>query len=120
MSADIALTAPLLMLILLTIVQFALWSHATHIAQTAAAEGLAVTRVHTGTAEAGQARALATITQIGDGPIRDATAHATRGDDQARVEVTGVATTVIPFLRLPVHAEAAGAVERVLPDGADR
>lgn len=120
MNADIALAMPLLMLLLLAIVQYALWSHATHIAQTAAAEGLAVTRVHTGTPAAGETRALATITQLGDGPIRDATAHATRGDDQAQVEVTGVATTVIPFLRLPVHAEAAGAVERVLPDRADR
>lgn len=120
MSAEVTLAAPLLMLLLLTIVQFALWSHATHIAQTAAAEGLSVTRVHTGTAAAGEARAIATITQLGDGPVRNVTAHATRGDDQARVEVTGVATTVIPFLHLPVHAEAAGAVERVLPDRADR
>lgn len=116
MNADIALTAPLLMLILLSIVQFALWSHAAHIAQTAASEGLSATRVHTGTIEAGKARALTTITQLGDGPIHDVAVHATRGDDQARVEVTGVAATVVPFLRLRVHAEAAGAVERVVPD----
>jgi hypothetical protein len=118
-SADIALAAPLLMLLLLTIVQFALWSHATHIAETAAAEGLSAARVHTGTAAAGEARALATIAQLGDGPIRDVTARATRGDDHARVEVTGIAATVVPFLRLPVHAEAVGAVERVVPDRAN-
>lgn len=116
MSADIAVTTPLLMLILLTIVQFALWSHATHMAQTAAAEGLAVTRVHTGTTADGEARALNTITQLGDGPIRDIAVHASRGQDQARVEVTGVTATVIPFLRLPVHAEAAGPVERFVGD----
>jgi hypothetical protein len=118
-SADIALATPLLMLILLTIVQFALWSHATHMAQTAAAEGLAATRIHTGTTADGEARALTTIAQLGDGPIRDVAVHASRGQEQARVEVTGVAATVIPF-RLPVHAEAAGPVERFVPDLGDR
>lgn len=116
MSADIALAAPLLMLILLTIVQFALWSHATHMAQAAAAEGLAVTQVDTGTAADGKARALTTITQLGDGPIREVAVHATRGHDQARVQVTGITASMIPFLRIPVHAEAAGPVERVIPD----
>ena len=116
MSADIALTAPLLMLILLTIVQFALWSHATHMAQAAAAEGLAVTRVDTGTASDGETRARAMITQLGDGPIREVDVHASRDLAQARVQVTGVAATVIPFLRLPVHAEAVGPVERFIPD----
>jgi hypothetical protein len=32
------------------------------------------------------------------------------------VQVTGVAATVVPFLRLPVHAEAAGPVERFISD----
>ena len=119
MSADIALAAPVLMLILLTIVQFALWSHATHMAQTAAAEGLSATRVYAGTTADGEARALNTIAQLGDGPLREVTVHAGRGPDQARVEVTGVTATVIPFLRLPVHAEAAGPVERFAPDIGD-
>lgn len=116
MNAEIALAAPLLLLILLTIVQFALWSHATHTAQAAAAEGLAATRVDTGTAADGETRALATITHLGDGPLRDVAVHASRIHDHARVEVTGITATVIPFLRLSVHAEAAGPVERFIPD----
>jgi hypothetical protein len=103
-TAETALAAPLVMLILLTITQFALWSHATHIAQTAAAQGLAVTRAHT------------TLTQLADGPLRDATVHATRTDTTARVEVNGTAASVLPFLHLPVHAETQGPVERFLPD----
>jgi Flp pilus assembly protein TadG len=115
-SADIAITAPLLMLILLTIVQFALWSHATHMAQAAAAEGLAVARIDTGTAADGETRALSAIEQLGGGPLREAAVHASRTQDQASVQVTGVAATVVPFLRLPVHAEAAGPVERFISD----
>jgi hypothetical protein len=111
-NAEVVLAAPLLMLILLTVVHFALWSHATHIAQTAAAQGLSAARAHTGTAAEGEGRARRTLDQLGDGPLHDATVHATRTDTQTRVEVTGVAAAVVPFLHLPVRAEAAGPVER--------
>ncbi|GAB1512521.1 TadE/TadG family type IV pilus assembly protein [Actinophytocola sp. KF-1] len=116
MSAETALAAPLLMLILLAITQFALWSHAAHIAQTAAAEGLAATRVHSGTTTIGESRARATLNQHGDGPLHDATVHATRTVNSARVEVKGVAASVLPFLHLPVHAETEGPVEQFVPD----
>ena len=119
MTAQTALAAPLVMLILLTITQYALWSHATHIAQTAAAHGLAVTRAHTGTTTDGEARARTTLTQLADGPLRDATVHATRTDTTARVEVNGTAASVLPFLHLPVHAETQGPVERLQPDTTD-
>jgi hypothetical protein len=90
------------------------------IAQTAAAEGLSVTRVHTGTTTGGVARARDTIRQRSDGPLRDAAVPASRGDDTARVEVTGVAASVLPFLRLRVHAETTGPVERFIPDITER
>ena len=35
----------------------------------------------------------------------------TRDTNRAAVTITGTATSVLPFLRLPVHAEAAGPVE---------
>jgi hypothetical protein len=38
-----------------------------------------------------------------------------RGDDQARVDVTGHASSVLPFLRLPVHGHAIGPIERFVP-----
>jgi hypothetical protein len=120
MSAEIALATPLLLLILLGIVQFALWSHGTHIAQAAATEGLAAARVHSGTVADGETRARAVVDELGDGPIRDIAVHASRTVEQARVEVTGVAATVVPFLQLPIHAEAAGAVERFVPDPTNR
>lgn len=119
MSAELAIATPVLLLLLLGIVQFALWSHATHIAQAAAAQGLAAARVHTGTAAAGQSRAQQMLRQLGDGPLTDSAVDATRSADQATVNVEGTATAVIPFLRLPVHAEAAGPVERFVPAAAE-
>src|SRR4051794_21902947 len=48
-TVELVIATPLLLLMLLAIVQFALWSHATHIAQAAASQGLAAARVQNGT-----------------------------------------------------------------------
>lgn len=111
-SADLVLLTPLLLLMLLTIVQFVLWSHATHIAQAAASQGLAVTRAQHGTAAAGTASAWQLLDQLARGPLIGASVNAERTTVSASVRITGTARAVVPFLRLPIHAEAAGPVER--------
>lgn len=115
-SADLVLFTPLLLLALLTFVQFALWSHATHIAQAAASQGLAATRVHNGTTAAGTASARQLLDQLARGPLTGASVSAERTTESASVRITGTASAVVPFLRLPVHAEAAGSVERFVPN----
>ncbi len=113
MSAELAIATPLLLLILLGVVQFALWSHATHVAQAAAAQGLAAARVQGGTAGAGTDRAREFLRRLDGGSLTDTAVHATRSPEQATVDIDGVASSVVPFLELRVHAEAAGAVERI-------
>jgi Flp pilus assembly protein TadG len=115
-SADLVLFTPLLLLALLTIVQFVLWSHATHIAQAAASQGLAVTRAQNGTAAAGTASAQQLLDQLARGPLTGASVNADRSTESASVRITGTARAVVPFLRLPVHAEAVGPVERFVPE----
>lgn len=115
-SADLVLFTPLLLLVLLTLVQFVLWSHATHIAQAAASQGLAVIRAQNGTAAAGTASAQQLLDQLARGPLTGASVNAERTTESATVRITGTARAVVPFLRLPVHAEAAGPVERFMPE----
>lgn len=101
---------------LLAIVQFALWSHATHIAQAAASQGLAVARAQNGTAAAGTSSAQQLLDQLASGPLTDSTVISDRTAASASVRVSGIATSVVPFLSLSVHAEAVGPVERFVPD----
>jgi Flp pilus assembly protein TadG len=115
-SAELVIATPLLLLILLAIVQFALWSHATHIAQAAASQGLAAARAQHGTAAAGTAGAQQVLDQLAQGPLTGTSVASERGAESASVRVSGTATSVVPFLSLPVHAEAAGPVERFVPD----
>jgi Flp pilus assembly protein TadG len=112
-SVELAIATPLLLLILLGIVQLALWSHATHVAQAAAAQGLAATRVQGGTAGAGTDRARQFLQYLDGGSLTDTAVHTTRSAERATVDIDGVASCVVPFLELRVHAEAVGAVERV-------
>jgi Flp pilus assembly protein TadG len=115
-GAELVIAVPLLLLILLAIIQFALWSHATHIAQAAASQGLAAARTQNGTAAAGTATAQLVLDQLAGGPLTDSTVATDRGAASASVRISGTATPVIPFLVLPVRAEAAGPVERFVPD----
>lgn len=110
-AAEVVIAVPVLLLLLMSIVQFALWSHASHIAQAAASEGLAATRVEGGTTVAGGSATRSVLDQLGAGPLRDTVVAVDRDAVTARVRVTGAATPVIPFLTLPVTAEASGSVE---------
>lgn len=111
-STELVIATPLLMLLLLVIVQVALWSHATHIAQAAASQGLATARVQDGTAAAGVTSAQHLLDQLADGPLTNPTVNADRTPTTASVHIRGTATSLLPFLTLPVTADAAGPVER--------
>ena len=56
-SAELVLATPLLLVLIMGVVQFALWEHATHVADAVAQQGLAVGRLQGETAAAGQAEA---------------------------------------------------------------
>jgi Flp pilus assembly protein TadG len=115
-SAELVIATPLLLVLLLAIVQFALWSHATHLAQSAAAHGLAAARAHHGSATLGTTAAEHYLDRLGPGPLTAPHVHTTRGTDTASVRISGHVVVVIPFLRLPVQAHATGPVERLVPE----
>jgi hypothetical protein len=64
-SAEIVIAVPLLMLLILLVIQFAVWEHAEGIARATAEEALAAARVQGGTAASGQQRAQQVISQVG-------------------------------------------------------
>lgn len=112
-SAELVITVPVLLLMLLLIAQFTLFAHATHIAQAAASQALAAARVHGATPIEGEATARGVLAQLGSGPLRNPHLTVTRGPQQCTVEITGDTLSVVPLLVLPVRAHAAGPTERV-------
>jgi hypothetical protein len=110
-TVELVIAMPVLLLAILLIAQFALYLHATHIAQSAASHALSATRVHGGSAAAGDTAAQRVLSQLGSGPLREPSVTAHRGADHASVTITGTAISVLPFVTFTVHAEAVGPVE---------
>ncbi|WP_153029640.1 TadE/TadG family type IV pilus assembly protein [Amycolatopsis sp. YIM 10] len=117
-TVELVIATPLLLLALLAIIQFAVWSHATHVAQAAASQALAAARTQDGTASAGHTAGLRLLDDLAAGPLRDPHLTVSRGATAVSVSIRGEATAVLPGVHLHVHAEASGEVERFVPDTA--
>ena len=110
-SVQLVIATPLLLLLLMLTVQFAVYLHATHIAEATAAQALAAARLEAGTAADGDIQAQAVLGQLGHDVLLEPHVSVTRRATQVRVEITGVAQTVVPPMRLPVRAVAEGPTE---------
>ena len=115
-TTEAVLVTPVLLLLVMTVFQFALWYHAQHVATAAAEEGARTARAEQGTASAGQARAQSFLNQAGPTIVQDRTVAATRTADTVTVTVHGTAVAIIPGLHLSVDATATSPVERFDPD----
>lgn len=111
-AAELVVATPLLLLLIVGIVQFALWEHAVHVAQATAQQGLAAGRVQGGSEQAASAEARSVLSQLGSGVLVDSNVSATRGAVTTKVVVTGKAEGILPFLSLPVRSVATGPTER--------
>lgn len=116
-AAELVIAVPLLMLLILLIVQFAIWAHASSVAQATAEEALAATRVQDGSAAAGQQRAAQVLSQIGRSVLVSPQVSVTRTAGTATVQITGTAEEVLPVpgFAFPVRITVTGPVERFVP-----
>lgn len=119
-TTEMLFVLPVLFTLILLLAQITVWWHAVHIAQATADSALAAARIQSGTATDGRAEAERVLNQLGRGPLRSVHVSVTRGTNDAQVRITGTASSVVPFVRLPVDAKATGPVERFRPAGGTR
>ncbi len=115
-AAQVVIAIPLLVMLVLLIVQFALAAYAGHIAQGAAEQALDTARTLGGTDADGQTEAQAVLAQLATGPLTHPRVSVTRDATTVTVTITGTAENLIPGLTLRVHAEAAGPIEEFRAD----
>ena len=113
--AQVVITAPALLFLLMLIVQFGLMFHARNIAEQAAQEGVAAARRFDGTTAQGRLKALQLLTAVGDGTLKNRGVTANRTSDTATVTVTGTVVSVVPGFSLSVSESASGPVEQYVP-----
>ena len=110
-SAELVIATPLLLLLIMGVIQFALWQHAEHIASAVAQQGVAVGRLQGETAAAGEDQARSVLDQLGSGVLTGSDITATRTATTTTVTVTGHAESILGIFALPVKATAAGPTE---------
>lgn len=109
---EMVIATPVLILFISTVMQFVLWGHATHVAQAAAAEGTRAARVAGGSAADAEETAGAFLRQAGADMVRDPVVDVALDGRRARVEVTGRAPQLVPFLQVSVRAVSEAPTER--------
>ena len=116
-SAELVIATPLLLLLIMGVIQFALWEHAEHIASAVAQQGVSVGRLQGETAAAGQQEAQSVLDQLGSSVLAGSNITATRGVEVTTVTVTGHAESIIGLFSLPVRAVATGPTEQYTTAG---
>jgi Flp pilus assembly protein TadG len=116
-TAELVLATPALLFLMMLLVQFGLWYHASNVASAAAQEGARAARLEDGTEADGEAAARELLNQVGGRMLTDLSVRPDRNADTARVEVTGNVVRVIPFMTLKVSEVSEGPVERFRPEG---
>ncbi len=106
------IAVPLLLLMIMSVIQFGLWQHANHVAQSAAEEGARSARLSGGTSASGKAQAQDFVHQLGDGLVLDPVVSVSNDGQNVRVVVSGRTESMLPGVRLPVNGVSQGPVER--------
>lgn len=112
-SVELVLATPMLLLLIMAGVQFALWAHARHVAQAAANEGVQSARAYHSSAAAGKADTEALLRDLSGGSLTGTAVTASRSATTATVTITGHASSVIPGLTFPIRVTVTAPVERV-------
>jgi Flp pilus assembly protein TadG len=117
-TLELALLTPILLLVIMLVIQFAMVFHARHVALAAAQSGARVARGQsTGDWKgASEAKAREYVQQIGPELLIGPGASAGGDQNQRWVTVTGTATPVVPFLKFHVTERSEGPIECYRPD----
>jgi Flp pilus assembly protein TadG len=108
---EAVIVIPVVMVLLLVAVQFALWMHASQVAQLAASEGDRAARSVSGGPSAGVATAQSVLTGPGSDVSSSNVTTSVLAGDAEWLQVSGRATSVFPGLSFPVSASAVGPIQ---------
>ncbi|SDY01215.1 TadE-like protein [Saccharopolyspora shandongensis] len=117
MAVELAVLAPLALVLLVTVLQAGVWWHTRTLCLSAAQQGVQAARTVTGTARDARIAATDFLTRAG-GLVGDPVVSAEADDRQARVRVTATAPLILPIPGLDrIEQEAHAAKERFTTPG---
>ena len=111
-SVELVVATPLLLVMILMVIQFAMFEHASQVAQATAAQALAATRTVDGSTATGETEGQAVMANIGRGVLDNPQIDVSRTQTTAAVTVHGTTEGIVPLWHLSVSATSSGPVER--------
>ncbi|MBX9390555.1 TadE/TadG family type IV pilus assembly protein [Streptomonospora nanhaiensis] len=114
-SAEVAVATPLLLLLVLLVVQVAVWMHGDHTAASVARHAVETARAADSAGAQAQAEAFAD--EIGGSVLGNRVIVVERGEVSVRVVVEAEVPSLIPGLTWPVRHELTAPVERFVEPG---
>lgn len=114
-ATELVIIMPAVMLLIMLVVQFALYYHGANVATAAAQDAVRAARVEAGSVGAGRNRADALLARSGSGTLQGAQVSVSRDGRRVHVEVTGEVASVIPGVHLHITRDADGPIEQFLP-----
>lgn len=113
MALEVAILVPVAMLLVLVVVQMALWAHAATIVEAAASQGDYAACLYGEPIAEGQMQADDVLNSEGKALVLEPTVQVSAtSDDLIEVHVSGVAESVLPWLRLPVSSTQIGSKQQ--------
>lgn len=109
---EFILLVPVLIVLTLLVVQFALVWHGKQVAQAAAAEGVTAASGWQRTASDGAAEAERFLQQVAPQLLSDRSVTASDGGGSVTITVTAHVSTVVPFADFTIVESASGPVEQ--------
>jgi Flp pilus assembly protein TadG len=114
-ASELAVLAPALLLLMMLAVQAGLWAHANQLADVAANAAVLAASAPDADAAAGRHAAAQVLAQAGH--LDQVTIEVERDATTATAHIAGRAPHLIPIGTWTVAADAAGPVERFIPEG---
>ena len=115
--AEFVVCLPVFFLLVIAGIQYALWSHASHLARAAAEQGSQVASGYGSTPGAGTQAATASSPPPVPDPHHPQVSTSTLSGDVAQVTVTGRAQALIPWLDLTVSATSNAPIQEYRTSG---
>lgn len=114
-QTELVIVFPVAMLLVLLLLQAALWFLGRSVAQDAAQDGARAAALLGGSPAAGEQAAKADLAQLAGPMLSSTSVSATRAAGRAQVTVTGKAESLLPGFSLTVSASAAEPTEEFRP-----
>lgn len=106
------IVAPVLFLLIMTIIEFALVAHAQNVAEAAAQEGVAAARQFDADQSAGVTNATDALSSLGPDMLTERNVRVTRSPTTVTVTVSGEALSLVPGLHPHISETSSGPIER--------